>query len=433
MDNIDQASINDQQPDYLSAREAATFLGVKLATLYAYTSRDLVESIPGPSGRARLYRRRDLERLRARRDARAGHGPVAAAALRFGEPVLDSSITAISWEKGPLYRGESALALAASDRPFEAVAELLWGAAEESEADGRGIAERWREPDFGLAVAPLCALLPSSSPPVTALAAVVPLLASVDEGRFVERPEAVIPRARTLIRRMAAALALARGDDAVPRAIEASLDAPSIAAGVAAALDAAEGERGVAALIRALVRGADHELNASTFAARVAASTGSDIYACTAAALASLAGPRHGGASDRVEALVAQIGAPVEAEHVVHERQRRGEAIEGFGHPLYPGGDPRGRMLLDLAGEIGGDKVPVRTCLALTRAMEAGGAGEATIDVGLVALALALELPAGAAVGIFSIARSVGWVAHVLEQYEAGYLLRPRARYLGPD
>jgi citrate synthase len=201
---------------------------------------------------------------------------------------------------------------------------------------------------------------------------------------------------------------------------------------VATSLGGRVDERSVSALNRALVLGADHELNASTFAARVAASTGADIYACVAAALASLSGPRHGGASDRVEALVAEIGEPEAAERVVHERQRRGEAVEGFGHPLYPDGDPRGAALLELARSLTPATTPVRTCLALIDAMESGGAGGASIDVGLVALGLALELPRGAAVGLFAISRCVGWVAHVLEQYEAGYLVRPRARYLGP-
>jgi citrate synthase len=236
---------------------------------------------------------------------------------------------------------------------------------------------------------------------------------------------------------MAAALALGRGGGASDRVddgpIEVALAADSVASAVASALGSARGSRGVAALNTALVLGADHELNASTFAARVAASTGANVYGGVSAALASLSGPRHGGASDRVEALVAEIGEPGKAERVVHERQRRGESIEGFGHPLYPDGDPRGAMLVQLAKELAPDSEPVRTCLALIDAMQAGGAGAATIDVGLVALGLALDLPRGAAVGLFAIARSVGWVAHMLEQYEAGYLVRPRARYLGPD
>jgi citrate synthase len=426
-----QSSI-DQTTDYLSAREASALLDVKLATLYAYTSRGLVRSIPGERGRARLYLRRDLERLRARRDARAGHGPVAAAALQFGEPVLDSSITEISLERGPLYRGQVAVELAEADAGFESVAELLWGSRAPDADDRDDLRELWQTGEFGVPIDALRDLLPPGAPPVAALAVVVPSLACRDPGRFAERPEAVIPRARLLIRRMAAALALGLDKESVDEGVAASLGADSIARAVATSLGGRVDERSVSALNRALVLGADHELNASTFAARVAASTGADIYACVAAALASLSGPRHGGASDRVEALVAEIGEPEAAERVVHERQRRGEAVEGFGHPLYPDGDPRGAALLELARSLTPATTPVRTCLALIDAMESGGAGGASIDVGLVALGLALELPRGAAVGLFAISRCVGWVAHVLEQYEAGYLVRPRARYLGP-
>jgi len=181
----------------------------------------------------------------------------------------------------------------------------------------------------------------------------------------------------------------------------------------------------------ALVLCADHELNASAFASRVAASTGADIYACVSAALSALSGPRHGGAANRVEALVQEIGEPEAARRVVNERASRGDPVEGFGHPLYPGGDPRGQVLLELASALAPRAEGVRTCLALVDAMDRDGRGGVTLDAGLVALAAALGLPAGSAVGVFAVARSAGWIAHAVEQYEAGYLVRPRARYLG--
>jgi len=418
--------------DYLSARDAAALLDVKLATLYAYTSRGLVQSVAGERGRARLYRRSDLERLRARRDARAGHGPVAAAALRFGEPVLDSSITEISLSAGPAYRGYPAIGLARDGVRFESVAELLWTGASVGEVDDAALGSAWSTRDLGLPVEALRAVLPTGLSPLPALAAFVPLLATRDPGRYSERPEAVLPRARSLIRRMAAALVLGVEAPDPAERLSAALATDSIAAAIACALGARGGEPGVAAINRALVLGADHELNASTFSARVAASTGADVYGCLAAALASLSGPRHGGASDRVEALVAEIGVPEAVERVVHDRQRRGEAIEGFGHPLYPDGDPRGAMLVQITRELDPGSGPVRTSLALIDTMEKGEGGGPSIDTGLVALTLALGLPRGSAVGLFAIARSVGWVAHMLEQYEAGYLVRPRARYLGP-
>jgi citrate synthase len=175
---------------------------------------------------------------------------------------------------------------------------------------------------------------------------------------------------------------------------------------------------------------ADHELNASTFAARVVASTGADVYGCLSAALAALSGPRHGGAADRVDALLLEAGPADRVEQVVHERQRRGEVIEGFAHPIYtPHDDPRGTMLVEIARDLRGESPEVQSVLALVDAMRQGGFGGPSIDVGLVAVARALALPVGSATALFAVGRTVGWVAHSLEQYQAGYLLRPRARY----
>ncbi len=404
---------------------------MKLPTLYAYTSRGLIRSVPGERGRTRRYLRADLDRLRARRDARAGHGPVAAGALRFGEPVLDSSITEISPERGPIYRGHPAVDLAASDVLFEAVAEMLWTGAPlpaDSDAADR-TAYLWGPRGFGIPLDALSALLSEPLPSLPTLSIVVPLLASRDPGRFVQRTDAVAPRARTLIVRMAASLGLAAGRERV----ESALAVSGVAETIAAALAAEAGEEGIRAINRALVLTADHELNASTFAARVAASTGADIYACIHAALATLSGPRHGGASNRIEALVAEIGEPDRAQRVVHERARRGESIEGFGHPLYPAGDPRAAVLLDLARRLAPERAAVLTCLELVDVVRRGEGGGATLDLGLVALSSALGLPVGSAAAIFAVGRCAGWVAHSLEHYAAGYVLRPRARYTEPD
>src|SRR5512139_854751 len=120
---VDQRRIDNQR--FVDARAAAKHLGIQVRSLYAYVSRGQIRSVPGDGGRPRLYALDDLERLRARRDARAGHGAVAAGALRWGEPVLDSAITAIT-ARGPVYRGRLAVELAESGTPFENVAELLW-------------------------------------------------------------------------------------------------------------------------------------------------------------------------------------------------------------------------------------------------------------------------------------------------------------------
>ncbi|MBL8969198.1 MAG: helix-turn-helix domain-containing protein, partial [Myxococcales bacterium] len=159
----------------MSGREAAALLGVKRETLYAYASRGLVRSEPGGPGRERRYSREDLERLKARRDARSGHGPVAAGALRWGEPVLESALTAID-PAGPRYRGHPSAELAAT-HTLEAVAELLWSGTLPAAAPS------WQLAGPGLRVASLTALLPPAAPPLLTRARAVPALAAAHPPR----------------------------------------------------------------------------------------------------------------------------------------------------------------------------------------------------------------------------------------------------------
>jgi citrate synthase len=445
MGNIDQRGFVDQPrasgarraAAYLSGAEAAALLGIKRETLYAYASRGLLRSEPSGHGRERRYRRADLERLKARSDARTGHGPVAAGALRWGEPVLESSLTAIG-AGGPLYRGHAATTLAES-RSFEAVAELLWSGSLPDEPPA------WRAANLGVRAGPLRALLPPGTHPLATLALAVPALGAVDPGRLdaanvgkqgphptvsaAELRPAELARARVLIVRMAALL----GFPVDPGRVRAALaGGGGVARTLLVGLGAHPSARAERAVNQALVLLADHELNASTFAVRIAASAKADLYACVSAGLATASGPRHGGASDRVEALVAQAGSPAGARAEVLGRTRRGEAVPGFGHVLYPEGDPRAPPLLRAAVELAPQGGPLRTLLALLEAMRAQGGDPPTVDCGLVALTLALGLPPGSAAAIFAVGRAAGWVAHVFEQREEGFLLRPRARYVGP-
>lgn len=412
MINVDS---NIHEGRVLSAARAAALLGVKKETLYAYASRGLVRSVGGPRSRGRQYVRADLERLKARRDARAGHGPVAAGALQWGEPVLDSAITGID-ARGPRYRGRLATELAAADVRFEAVAHLLWTGALPATA-----------PTFVPIRLPARARRLPAAPPLATLAAILPLAALSDAARHGAPAPEELARAEGLVAMLAGAWGPGVPPGAPPRA-----GARGVAARIAAALGLSGRARVHDALNRALVLVADHELNASSFAARIAASAGADLYACLGAALWTLTGPRHGGACDRVEALVAEVGEPRAARAVVEARARRGEGLAGFGHPLYPGGDPRARPLLDLARKLAPRDRRVRVLWALEHAAARARREPATIDLGLVAVAAALGAPAGTAALLFALGRFAGWVAHVLEQRESPVLLRPRARYVGP-
>jgi citrate synthase len=410
--------VNDSE--LLSAREAAGLLAVRKETLYAYVSRGLVRRVPDARRGRSLYFREDLLRLRARQQAHGGHGAVAAGALRWGEPVLDSALTEIA-ETGPRYRGHDALGLAEAERPFEAVAELLWSGAL---PEGRSA---WPTPDPTF-LRRATRLLPKGARPLEAMAVVVPTLALTDPGRHGVSSEAQLARARGLLRALAASLALPGSPE---RALLA-LRADGVARGLLVALGQRPRREATRALDRALVLCADHELNPSTFAARVAASTGADLYACVSAALAALSGPLHGGACDRVETLVAETSPAPRAGRALDERLRRGDAVPGFGHPLYPKGDPRARLLLRTAQALRSRSPELRTLLALADAMSERGREAPTLDAGLVGLASALGLPRGAAVSVFAIGRTAGWIAHALEQQAAGFVLRPRARYVGP-
>ena len=408
-----------RQPSALSAREATTLLGVKPQTLYAYVSRGLVARVSAESGRESLYARADLLRLRARRDARAGHGPVAAGALAWGDPVLESAITAIT-ETGPSYRGESAVTLALAGRKFEAVAERLWASGADTPP--------WPAPERLSALLPLIPRLAADARPIDGMTLAAPCLAQCDAARFDDSPTSAMKQGRALIGHLAVATALHAGRARAQAAAQSN----GIAAILGAALGMPRTRANEGVLNAALVLCADHELNTSTFTARVVASAGSDLYAILGAALAAAAGPEHGGASDRIEALFDETRRAGDATQVLRARLRRGEAIPGFGHPFYAAGDPRGRTLLALARTLPQGGARLQRADALIAAMAALGNSGPSIDFSLVALGDVLRLAPGSALAIFALGRAAGWIAHALEQRQTGVLLRPRARYIGP-
>lgn len=411
----------------LTAREAAALLGVRLPTLYAYASRGKLRSQSAPgSGRARLYAESEVRRLLRASQARAGHAAAAEGALDWGQPVLSSSITEIT-DAGPCYRGVPFSELIARGASFEAACEFLWY------GTGSGEGSQWQ----AVALPKATRLTPwlrrirqvPELSPLDALQLLVPWVGLEDPSSHGATVEAERSRGRRLITLLAACLgpALTRGG------LAASLESQSIAARVLAGVAGQTGgrERDRRLLDAALVASLDHELNASTFCARVAASAGANLYASVSAGLGALSGPRHGRVCDRVEALIEETERPSRARALVDERARRGEQLPGFGHPLYPHGDPRGSVLLELARRHGrGRRLSV--LLALTEAMVKSGRPGPTLDAGLVGVGFALGLPRGAGAGLFALGRAGGWIAHVLEQREQPELLRPRARYVGP-
>jgi citrate synthase len=417
---VDQASAAAAR-DWVSTEEATRLLGVKRETLYAYASRGLVTSAPAPghSSRSRVYSRADIERLRARSQARAGHGPVAASALRWGDPVLETRIGSIG-PSGPVYRGRVAVELAREGVSFEEVCTLLWEAPFRSDED-QGARH------LGAPVAHLRALLRPRAAPFEGMLVAAGALAAAEQHAEASLDVARM-RAPTLLRRLVAASGLRNGGAAVT----ASLEAKNTARALLLALGGRTTAASMAALDEALILSADHELNPSTFAARVAASAGASLPACMMAALGSLSGSRHGGATARVEAFLAEVARPERGAAAIGARLARGDSVPGFGHPFYPDGDPRGARLLEVAQRIGGKTLALRTVTSVVEAMALVARERPTLDIGLVALAAALRLPVGAALAIFACGRLAGWIAHAIEQRSQRFVLRPRARYIGP-
>ena len=400
---------------FLTAREAAELLGVRLETLYAYVSRGLLPSEKEAGEvRARRYRRRDVEALRRRGEVKRQPAKALAealgGALDWGGPLLESAITAIA-DGRFYYRGEDAVLLARS-ASFEEVLALVWGLSP-GEAGPLFAAAAW-PPEMESWRKRL-----SSLPPLEAAQALLPILASFDPAAYDVRPAATLKAGARILSFLA--WVAANGEKRRP--------GDGVVATLARAWAVAPAAQRL--LEAALILCVDHELNVSAFTTRCIASADAPLYGAVAGGLAALFGSRHGGHTRRVEALLEEIGEPSRARQVVQERLRRGEEVPGFGHRLYPQGDPRAVELFRLAAEIF-PRSPDRELVEALCAAAADIFGELpTVDCGLALTARLLELPRHSALTLFGLGRAAGWIGHAREQYEKKQLIRPRARYVG--
>ncbi len=393
---------------YLTAADAARALGVRQATLYAYVSRGLLRSEPVPSRtRERRYHREDVERLQQIKAARRDPHAAAARSLHWGGPVMESAITLIDAGR-VYYRGVDAVRLAA-DATLEQAAGVIWSAPDDTAA-------AFRVPP-ALAADDRARVRRLTGDPIARLQAALAVAAPVDVAALDRRPDAVRRSGARIVSLMAG---VAAASHRVGAPIHASLQREW----ARRAPDAA------AAIRVALVLCADHELNVSTFTARCAASAGASPYDVVSAALATLKGGRHGGASGRALALLANT-PPDRARSEVADRLRAGESLAGFGHPLYPDGDPRAALLLRLAARSG-HVARWRSVRAVWTAAAAALGQKPNLDFGLAAITWTYGLPAHAPLTLFAIGRTVGWIAHAVEEYASDQLIRPRARYVGP-
>jgi citrate synthase len=317
---------------------------------------------------------------------------VAAQAVGWGDPILASGISTVA--DGQLwYRGLDAVRLS-EHATLEDIARLLWQAGTmRSRADVSLVKS-------GPGTTPLKRLLVAMAERVAA-----------DPPSRGRSPAILKSEAETLFDTL---LAASLGTASVRRDLPAH-----------ARIAAAWRKPGASDILRrTLVLLADHELNASTFAVRVAASTGAALSACLLVGLATLTGPLHGGAARALQSLLG-AARQVGANDAVREWLARGEPLPSFGHPLYPEGDPRAAALMGHF-KVSGIFAEIRT------AAEDLTGEQPNVDFALAALADAHALPREAPFVIFALSRSVGWIAHALEQTATGQLIRPRARYIGP-
>jgi citrate synthase len=389
----------------IDAQEAARRLGVKLDTVYAYVSRGLIRSAISPGKKERRYYEVDVERLkRGRRKGRRTGAPPPA--FDSFAPVLDTSLCLI--ERGRLYyRGVDAIELAEL-ASLEDVAALLWGVDGLPEISNRA-SRLWLSSNVRGSL--------SKATPLERAKNALLQLAMNDVGAFDTSLPVVSRVGRLLVSALAASLTGKRSQRAL---VHQQL-----------ATDLHVEPNGADLIRRCLVLSADHELNPSTYVARCVASTGANPHAVVLAALCSFSGPRHGGHLLRVEDMLSDLVAAGNVKARIKERWKRGERLMGYGHPLYPNGDPRARALLNALRE----RLPKRKTTVVfdvaTEEFEMSGRTP-TVDYAVAAISVLLGLPRGSAQGLFLIGRSVGWIAHAIEQYATNTIVRPRARYIGP-
>lgn len=375
---------------YLSAKAAAELLGVSVATIYSYVSRGWLRSIEGDDARQtkrRRYAREDVEALRQRQVLKRTPRAAVEGALHWGIPALESSISTI--KDGRLYyRGYDAVELA-ERATFEEVAGLLLT----GRLDGSLLSEDVELPPEGDLSHELPHLVRMSMD-----------MAQCTEAFIGHDPET----AAKLIRRLFAITGSRR-----------SLLAEGLSLNWAAWPGSASWINSVLILL------ADHELNVSSFTARCIASTGAGLPACISGGLAALSGPKHGGATTRVFEFLATISDARNVPDAIETRLGEGEAIPGFGHPLYPAGDPRAAALLKRSARA--QTIPE----AVQSYMEEKYGLQPNVDFALAARCCGGGRRPAFASALFALARSVGWCAHALEQFEQGTLIRPRATYTG--
>jgi len=364
------------------------------------------------------------------------HAPPPAAGLE-GVVACSSDICLVDGLAGRLlYRGYDAIALA-EQSTFEEVAYLLWhGRLPDRDAlawfrDELAVTEQYSRETLMV-----LRLFPATASPMAVLRTAVSALAHRDEdGDDVSR-EACLRKAQCLLVNLPWFVTshhrLRSGQEPIL-----PLPEKSIAWNFLYTLHGEEPPpEHVRALDAALVLHADHELNASTFAARVTAATLSDVYSAVTSGIGALKGPLHGGANEEVMKMLREIEWPDRAATWVQDALARKAKVPGFGHRVYRTDDPRAAVLRDYAERLSraaGDTHWCDIAREVERTMRAHSKVYPNVDFYSGMVYTTLGIPSDLFTPVFAVSRLAGWIAHILEQWGNNRLIRPRAEYTGPD
>jgi citrate synthase len=393
----------------MSVEETAARLGVKIETVYAYVSRGALTSHRVAGTRRSGFDRDEVEALARRGRPRRTTRP---SAVDF---TIETRLTSID-ARGLRFRDHDAVELSTT-KSFEEVAELLWTG---------------RLPDARPHWSAMSLDMPATPTTTDALRVALALAPAGDPLRGDLRPDAVVATARSLVATLVESLPVLgdvgrvgrrhegrRGDGRIAERLWVRLTTTRPSAPLVGVLDAA------------LVLLSDHELAASTFAARIAASTRSDPYAVVLAGLGPVAGPLHGGASRAARRLFDDASRRGVTPALATAVEVHG-LVPGFGHRLYRDGDPRAVALLDRLRRAAGRTRSMAVVDDVIEEMRRRPHVHPNVDAALAALGMVTSMPVDAGEAIFTVARSTGWIAHAIEEYaEAPVRFRPRALYVG--
>jgi citrate synthase len=359
-----------------------------------------------------------------------------------------SAICRVDGEAGRLYYRGYEIADLVGAASFEDTTRLLWFGELPSGAERAEFAARLAETrPLPPPVLDLLRRLPRDCHPLDALRTAVSLAAASDPDVRSDEPAANLRKAYRLMNLVPATVAAWQRIRTGREPVAARPDG-SHAANFLSMLDGKEPSAEVARILDVILTlHADHEFNASTFAARVAVATVADMHSAVVAAISTLKGPRHGGANEDVLAMLLEIAEPQRAEAFVEGRigaraalSKRDRAnpksrMPGFGHRVYKVDDARARVLRGMAksmAEATGRGKLFEVAERLYDAMKARTSLPVNVDFFSAVVYDALGIPPDFCTSIFAVGRVAGWCAHIMEQYADNRLIRPRADYIGP-